>query len=322
MTDPAVIKLAQRVTVKYELAPPVDIRTLLAKYATLDFAAYPYGKFDGISIHLKVPEKAPRVVVNSANPLTRQRFTMAHELGHLLIPWHTGTIIDDVDSTDGGGSDGYLLMEDEANAFAAELLMPSRWISDLIASEPDLAHVHRKTFERCDVSPLAAALNIAEQLPPNILFAGLRNGVVEFSGRTDRTVAQRPATGVELPPDAYDYCEEHFSFVSTFGRVFHWWRFPAEMRLTSADNREWRDLLNQIIQDIGVPADLIEKKKASINGIMAAAHGTLRTRGACTVPSIVSVCIQRLKEREDLKAFTRHPLFESFVLKRAQSFHA
>jgi IrrE N-terminal-like domain len=322
MTDQAVIRVAQRVSAKYELAPPVDIRTVLAKYAELNFAAYPFGKFDGISIHLKVPGKKSRVVVNSMNPSTRQRFTMAHELGHLLIPWHTGTIIDEVDSIESVSADGYLTMEDEANAFAAELLMPSQWISELIRFERNLAEVHRKTYECCEVSPLAAALNIAQKLPPNIMFAAVRDGLVEFSGRTKDTVARRPTNGEPLASDAYDYCEDHFSVASSPGRVFHWWKFPDEMNMTSIDNREWRDLLDQILLDIGIPSDAITKTKKSINGILGAANGSVKRNGPYTVPGIVSVCVQRMRDRAEFEQFTRHPLFDTFVLKRAQAFFA
>lgn len=52
----------------------------------------------------------------------RQRFTVAHEIGHLIIG-HTHKGNDyDPDSKD--------IHEVEANAFAAELLMPENWLKD------------------------------------------------------------------------------------------------------------------------------------------------------------------------------------------------
>lgn len=86
--------------------------------------------------------------VNSAHPAQRQRFTIAHELGHwALHPGHE--LILDVpvrvnlrDKTSGMASD---IEEIEANSFAAALLMPEHLIrhqlSHLPASqrrEPDI----------------------------------------------------------------------------------------------------------------------------------------------------------------------------------------
>jgi Zn-dependent peptidase ImmA (M78 family) len=73
--------------------------------------------------------------VNSAQPAVRQRFTIAHELGHRAL--HPGReLILDVpvrvnlrDKTSSMASD---LEEIEANAFAAALLMPEQMIRDRV----------------------------------------------------------------------------------------------------------------------------------------------------------------------------------------------
>ena len=54
----------------------------------------------------------PVVMVNTATPVDRMRFTLAHELGHLCM--HSEGVPDDV--------------EGDANAFAAEFLMPEEMI--------------------------------------------------------------------------------------------------------------------------------------------------------------------------------------------------
>src|SRR5207245_3162073 len=72
--------------------------------------------------------------VNSAHPLTRQRFTIAHEIGHFMLA-HPGEMFIDqtvrqravVIRRDGRSSEGTDRHEIEANRFAAELLMP-RWM--------------------------------------------------------------------------------------------------------------------------------------------------------------------------------------------------
>jgi Zn-dependent peptidase ImmA (M78 family)/transcriptional regulator with XRE-family HTH domain len=64
---------------------------------------------DGVS--LRVPGRQPVIVVNTALSTDRQRFSVAHEAGHLVLHgWQVST-----------GED---LVEDEANHFARELLAP------------------------------------------------------------------------------------------------------------------------------------------------------------------------------------------------------
>ena len=77
--------------------------------------------------------------VNSAHPPVRQRFTIAHELGHRAL--HPGReLILDVpvrvnlrDKTSSMASD---IEEIEANAFAAALLMPQQMIRDQLNQLP------------------------------------------------------------------------------------------------------------------------------------------------------------------------------------------
>lgn len=76
-------------------------------------------KIDGLATVTRECRKL--VLVNSRQPSDRSRFSLAHELGHLLM--HTDTPPSD-----------YASVEDEADAFAAELLMPEADIRDALAS--------------------------------------------------------------------------------------------------------------------------------------------------------------------------------------------
>ena len=69
-----------------------------------DFAAL---KVDGVTIHLS--NMPPCIFLNRNQPADRQRFSLAHELGHIIMH--------QVPSPE---------MEEEANTFAAALLMPAR----------------------------------------------------------------------------------------------------------------------------------------------------------------------------------------------------
>ena len=78
------------------------------------------------------------ISINASDPKTRQRFTLAHELGHFI--YHKDRIGDGIDddrayrSTDVGkyhNTEIGTKEETQANQFAANLLMPSELISDL-----------------------------------------------------------------------------------------------------------------------------------------------------------------------------------------------
>lgn len=64
------------------------------------------------------------ILINSNRPVERQRFTLAHELGHFFLHSKKGETLYRLDETD------YLedieAVETEANYFAASILMPER----------------------------------------------------------------------------------------------------------------------------------------------------------------------------------------------------
>ena len=68
----------------------------------------------------------------------RQRFTIAHELGHFLLHEH-GTYVDKATTArfraNEAGS-GSIREEREANQFAAALLMPAQWVQEEFLKHP------------------------------------------------------------------------------------------------------------------------------------------------------------------------------------------
>ncbi len=91
------------------------------------------------------------IYINNEDSLTRQRFTIAHELGHFLL--HSGKQF--VDSFSAGeafyrdGEDS--TQEREANYFAACLLMPSEEVEKLWPESKDPKDAARK-FQVSEVS--------------------------------------------------------------------------------------------------------------------------------------------------------------------------
>ena len=112
---------------------------------------------DGVSgVLLREPDRT-MIIVNAANAPVRQRFTIAHEIGHFAL--HRGTVYLDgrarVDFRDGLSSMATDQEEIDANAFAAALLMAAGWVrsafetvvrNTTINSEDELAEVLAARF--------------------------------------------------------------------------------------------------------------------------------------------------------------------------------
>ncbi len=317
--NPPEVLLARRLIQKLVLSPPVDIKALVANYAKLVFAKIPEPNVDGICLNLKIPGKFPQVIVNSDIPETRKRFTLAHELGHILIPWHLGSIIDNVDLPDTGSSTSYWEMEKEANSFAAELLMPDVWLDKLLDDEEDLAAAHKTVAKECGVSGLAAAIRMASFLMPGVIYAAEKGGVVQYSGKSEGTVASSLTWGHPFHPKSYAYASEHNK--EKYGGVkLHWWVLPPEISIDTTDGRSWRDILNQILSDI-CDSDLAAVKlKQSVNGVAAFANSTAKRSPKYSPSSVASACIQRFNDRDEYNEFASHPDFEAYVQKRSEAF--
>ena len=316
VADGPPVRFAQRISERYFLKPPVDVRAMLERYADVVDAAIPIPGVDGVCLDLKVPGKRPRVVINSSNPPNRVRFTEAHELGHIVIPWHRGTIVDFLDLELVGEKGDYWVFEQEANQFAAELLMPSLWMAKLLTSTKDLSTCHRRVCERCEVSPLAASRRLEPLLPPNIVFVSEKGGKVEFSGRTTGTHASTPAWGSTFDHKSFQYAASHS--VSTFGnRELHWWVLPDDITGEAKDARPWREILDAIVEDLNVEVDERPRFKKSVNGVLAAANSAVKQRGSHTTSAVIAACVQRFHDRSDLFGIADHPSFMDFVIKRA-----
>lgn len=72
----------------------------------------------------------PAIWINSSDALVRQRFTMAHEIGHLLLHPLNRLLRDTTFARPGD------VIEEEANEFAASLLMPL-WMLEPVAKIPN-----------------------------------------------------------------------------------------------------------------------------------------------------------------------------------------
>jgi Zn-dependent peptidase ImmA (M78 family) len=125
---------------------PVPIEDLARLAGISKIEAITSEGFEGALI--SNPEKSEGAIFFNANrPRPRRRFTIGHELGHFLLPWHRQTSFsctsDDISSR--ANAD----WEIQANQFSAELLMPRQLVKRRLVSnkDPELAHITALTEE-------------------------------------------------------------------------------------------------------------------------------------------------------------------------------
>jgi len=96
---------------------------------------------------------------------SRTRFSIAHELGHFSIPDHLeeayNCTLADLNNYQ-GSKPGKKKAEIEANEFAAELLMPSNWVSQQIKSNDVSMHMIKQIANDCDTSLTSTALQVTK----------------------------------------------------------------------------------------------------------------------------------------------------------------
>lgn len=125
---------------------PVPIEELARLAGISKIEAITSDGFEGALISNS--EKSEGAIFFNANrPLPRRRFTIGHELGHFLLPWHRQTSFNCTsnDISSRANAD----WEIQANQFSAELLMPRQLVKKrLVANkDPELGHITALTEE-------------------------------------------------------------------------------------------------------------------------------------------------------------------------------
>ncbi|MGH9688470.1 MAG: ImmA/IrrE family metallo-endopeptidase [Candidatus Acidiferrales bacterium] len=135
--------------------PPVPVEKI-AERKGLDVRYAPFeGELSGALV--RKPDEA-FIGVNSLHSITRQRFTIAHELAHFILHEGISTHVDEsfkVNWRNGESSKAVNPEEMEANRFAAELLMPTRLIVR------DLEELRQ--FDRNAIDQLARRYKVSSQ---------------------------------------------------------------------------------------------------------------------------------------------------------------
>jgi hypothetical protein len=314
------ISLARRLAERRNLTPPIDILSLVQNYASVSELEFPID-IDGICLDLKQHGKRPRIFYNKRHHEHRRRFTLAHELGHILIPWHVGSIVDDTSSHSPDLDLTYWQLEAEANRFASELLMPSHWANQIVLKANNPVEAVERIAERATVSFAAAFIKTQNLLSKGYIFARYSGGKLISSGRSPGTMTGTQGLQTDDVRKIFPHATGRWK-KSTQNDDYHWWRFSDEVPLSYKTNREWRDVFSEIATDVGIPDDYLEKFKQRVSGVLSSANSA--TKNSRTVESLNSACLQRLYSNRStipfLSDFIQHPKLGEFLAARIDDF--
>lgn len=309
-------RMAARLIERLRITPPIDVEGICRDFATLAFKDFPTD-IDGVCLDLKVRGKQPKVWVSKNMPTVRKRFTLAHEIGHIIIPWHAGTIVDDIEAPRSGESGKYREMEAEANRFAAELLMPSSWVTALAERSDHVAGLMHSIQHIAQVSFPAAFLKAGKYGRPGYIGAQVKNSAVIRSVRTPETNSRTIDYGTLISNVDMAAAYEP-RIISGQDTDYYWWEIRQTLDDPGTDIPAWRDVLENILLDI--PPEFRTKTRASVNAIIGLGIGK-EPKGA-PVNAIYKRGVEAAQNREKESTWVSyvisHSSFKDYILGRSR----
>lgn len=186
--------------------------------STLGVAVHerPLERCEGMLVRIKGTAKGVIAVKASIREGSRKRFTVAHELGHLLLPGHDNCGVCDTGVIETWAGDVRDL-EREANVFAAELLMPATVLQQQVGSEAPSLQLLDTVAATFGTSLTASGYRFASLTSYAVALVWSEAGRIRWAKKSDefggwirlreqldsRTFAADLFGGVDVPPGAH-----------------------------------------------------------------------------------------------------------------------
>ncbi|MFC5668188.1 ImmA/IrrE family metallo-endopeptidase [Kitasatospora misakiensis] len=298
---------------KFSLEPPIDIQALIENKAELKWEEWPH-ECDAITI---LNRSRPLIIAHKSRPFLRQRFTLAHELGHVELAWHTNNVECNPERTADASSTSSSLVgawdqEREANEFASHLLIPPTWMRKAVEGETffEMARAREVLghLSTARVSAIAGIIGLARVLlPGHAFFVGSSFAV----SRGTAWPGDRPITSAARS----EYlCGAHATWEITHqGVEVIWAQMHAPVEIsnhTQGEPREASEILRQMILR-AYPEDQARTITQSVNGVVGGLTGDV-TRG-WTAEAIASVVRDRISKNPKLARLVDDIDFPGFL---------
>ena len=264
VTPPAGLEAARRAAAtlvsRHDLQPPVDIHALVRNHADVEQADWPDDDVDAIM--LRRSAEKPRIFYKQFDSRgLRERFTLGHELGHILLPWQIGNQSCAIEKS---FELGFSSDEDEANIFASHLLAPQQWLLSLTQTHAADMSSLLVALADAEISATATLLALKRVLTAGWAFQ-LNNQARPFlSTGTINPESDGPNLRIRLNRAATDRGKTELH-----GHDVRWWRLTEEYELPDIGDPSipLRDLLLKAIEAT-TPVRHRSRVEQSANGIV------------------------------------------------------
>jgi Zn-dependent peptidase ImmA (M78 family) len=170
-----------------DLSKPVPVREIATAIDIYEIREEPLSGLEG-GLIVADDKSEGAILVHRDRPETRKRYTIAHEIGHYVNPWHKS------DSPEGfrcrardmaierhAPNDRAARMEVEANQFAAELLMPRQEVGKFLRGKAgaDIDHIIGMA-DRFRVSREAAARRYVAHVGEPVAVVFSKDGQIRY----------------------------------------------------------------------------------------------------------------------------------------------
>ncbi|MGZ0708692.1 ImmA/IrrE family metallo-endopeptidase [Coraliomargarita sp. W4R53] len=314
-------RIATRWIKRLGLVHPVDIEQVLRKFADVYEDVFPIDA-EAILIHQKQGAASrPKVIVARGMSKNRRTFTLAHELGHLLIPWHAGDFVckpSDINDLDAFIQDmEYREIESQANRFAAEFIMPSElFLQEFLNG--GLEAVSRY-ISIGNISYQAALIKLINIAPPGHVFVYTEGNVVKYSRRSRDTFVEALSPGEAIDLTRYVSVGAKVQEFQAGGARTFWVDLSnpvAPKELSDRYFETWQDVLQEILKDLGYQGDAAKKKTMSISGFFGAAISKVKGMANADYYSVAKI---RFSENQFIQDIVQHELFDYFLDMRCEA---
>lgn len=294
-----------------------------AGYCDVEFLTWPYA-CDALAVGLDSPRPAVFIRKNNQGA-RRRRFTLAHELGHVVLPWHVGLtacipVVTSFDANPLGPAPvskfltqaRIAMQEAEATRFAGALLVPRRFIE----SHADTGGIGEavRSLNRTNISAVAAILSLSQHLLPGFCFLidedeeGLR--LVTSSGTLTPPRNGRKSLEACLRDKARDSGEAHLS-----GRRVLWYQLASQAEFVlPRDARSTTQILRDSIASAaptGESAALFTRINGIVGGILS------KEERAQSEAQTLSILEHRFESDPDLQHLLENADFSLYLRRKA-----
>ena len=141
--------------------------------------------FDGALVRAREIPCGVILIRKSMREAGRKNFTLAHEIGHCLLPGSGPSELVCTKSDIGNWGDGSKRSEREADEFAAEVLMPAAAVQPLVDSAAPSLQLIEKIAQRFQTSFSASAWRYCDLAKERCAIVWSTKGCIEWSKRSE-----------------------------------------------------------------------------------------------------------------------------------------